>query len=173
MTHHHRRMTNSNVSLGYLSGLERHRCRTDDGCTGHHLLGRADSHQADGIGRTRPGAAVRYPGAEAHCGTATGSARCHHRYLVVPGPQRHRRQRESRRVGQDCGRGARHPRGGMAELLRSNGNAGDASPAIPRQPQAGNLGEEMGGAAPVGWRPDLQNKVPYTGEPEARWRSGR
>ena len=42
-------------------------------------------------------------------------------------------------MGKDCGGGARHPRGGMAELLRSNGSAGDAPPTVPRQPQAGDL----------------------------------
>jgi len=48
-----------------------------------------------------------------------------------------------------------------AEVLRSDGSAGDAPPAVPRQPQAGDLGEE------VGWRPDLQDKVPDAGKPEA------
>ena len=76
--------------------------------TGHHLFGRAGSHQADGIGRTRPKATVRHPGAKAHRGSTTASARYHHRDPVVPGPQRDRLQREGRRVGQDCGRAARH-----------------------------------------------------------------
>ena len=54
----------------------------------------------------------------------------------------------------------------MAELLRSNGGAGDASPTIPREPQAGDLGEEVGRGAPVGWRPDLQDEVPDAEKPE-------
>ena len=126
-------------------------------------------------GRARPGAAVCHPGAEAHCDTATGSARYHHRDPVVPGPQRYRRQRESRRVGQGCGRGARYPRGGMAELQpqRPDGSACDAPPTIPLQPQARDLGEEVGGGAPVGWRPHLQEEVPHAKEPEARYRGGR
>jgi len=81
---------------------------------------------------------------------------------------RNRRQREGRRVGEDCSRGARHPRGGMAELLRSDGSAGDTPPTIARQPQAGDLGEEVGGGAPVGWRSDPQDEIPDVKKPEAR-----
>jgi len=41
-------------------------------------------------------------------------------------------------MGENCGGGARRPRGGMAELLRPKGGPDDASPTIPRQPQAGH-----------------------------------
>ena len=60
-----------------------------------------------------------------------------------------------------AGKGARHPWGGMAELQlqRPVGSACDAPPAIPREPQAGDLREEVGRSAPVGWRPDLQEEV--------------
>jgi len=50
---------------------------------------------------------------------------------------------------------------------------GDTPPPIPRKPQAGDLREEVGGSAPVGWGPDLQDEVPYAKDPEARWRGGR
>ena len=56
----------------------------------------------------------------------------------------------------------------MVELLRSDGGTGDAPPTILRQPQAGDLGEEVGGSVPVGWRPDLQGEVPDAENPEAR-----
>jgi len=47
---------------------------------------------------------------------------------------------------------------------------GGAAPAtIPRQPQAGDLGEEVGGGTSVGWGPDLQEEVPTAGQPKARW----
>jgi len=49
-----------------------------------------------------------------------------------PGSQGNRRQREGRRVGEDCGGGARHPRGETPELLRPDRSAGDASPTVPR-----------------------------------------
>jgi len=63
--------------------------------TDYHLFGRAGSHQADGVGRTWPRTAVCHPGTEADCDSATGAGRHHHRDPVVPGPQRHHRQREA------------------------------------------------------------------------------
>ena len=55
----------------------------------------------------------------------------------------------------------------MAALIRSDGSAGDAHPATPRQPQAGHLGVEVDGSAPVGCSPDLQNDVSDAEMPEA------
>jgi len=69
--------------------------------------------------------------------------------------------------GRDCCGGAGHPRGGMVELLRSGRGARDAPPKVSRQPQAGDLGEEVGRGASVGWRPGPQDEVPNAGEPEA------
>jgi len=43
-----------------------------DSRTSHDLFGHAGSHPADGIGRTRPRAEIRHPGATAHCGSAAG-----------------------------------------------------------------------------------------------------
>jgi len=62
----------------------------------------------------------------------------------------------------------------MAELQLqwAVGCAGDAPPTVPRHSQAGDL-EEVGGVAPLGSRPDLQNEVSHAREPEARWRGGR
>jgi len=76
-------------------------------------------------------------------------------------------------VGEDCSRGVEHPWGGVAKLLRPDRSAGGASSPIPRQPQAGDLGEEVGGGTPVGWRSDLEDEVPDAKEPETRWRGGR
>jgi len=86
--------------------------------------------EKDGIGRARPRTEIRHPGSKAHRGTAAGEARHQHRDPVVSGAQRNPWQREGGRVGQGSGRAARPPR---------------AVPAIPGQPQAGNLGEEVGG----------------------------
>jgi len=61
----------------------------------------------------------------------------------------------------------------MAEFLGQDGSADDASPTFPRQPQAGDLREEVGRSAPVGWGPDLQEEVPHAGEPEAGQRGGQ
>jgi len=74
-------------------------------------------------------------------------------------------------MGEDRGGGARHPRGGMAELLGPSGGAGDASPQVSRQPHTRDLGEEVGGGAPVGWEPDLQTEEQDTEEPETRQHS--
>jgi len=43
-----------------------------------------------------------------------------------------------------------------------------AAPATPGQPQAGNLGKEVGGGQAVGRRAHLQGEVPYAREPKAR-----
>jgi len=83
----------------------------------------------DGIGRARTRAEIRHPGSNAHCGSAAGKARYHHRDPVASGAQRNRWQREGGRVGQGSSRVARLPR---------------AARANPGQPQAGNLGEEVG-----------------------------
>ena len=64
--------------------------------------------------------------------------------------------------------GARHPRRGMAELLRPDGSAGNASSTVPRQPQAGDFGEEVGGGATTGRRPDLQEETQTGRKPQAR-----
>ena len=42
-----------------------------------------------------------------------------------------------------------------------------------RKPQTGDLGEKVGGSAPVGWGSDVQGKVPTTKEPEAGRHSSR
>jgi len=42
------------------------------------------------------------------------------------------------------------------------------TPAIPHKPQARNLGEEVGGGTPMGWRSDLEDEVPHAKEPETR-----
>jgi len=47
------------------------------------------------------------------------------------------------------------------------------SPTIPRQPQAGDLGEEVGGGTSVGWGSGLKDEVPHAEEPKTRWRDGR
>jgi len=62
------------------------------------------------------------------------------------------------RVGQGSGRAARPLQ---------------AAPAIPSQPEARNLGEEVGGGLAMGRRPHLQDEVPHVSEPKARWRRGR
>jgi len=58
----------------------------------------------------------------------------------------------------------------MAELQlrRPVRSAGNAAPTIPRQPQEGDHGEEVGGGAPVGWRLDLEDEVPHAKKPEVR-----
>jgi len=62
-------------------------------------------------------------------------------------------------VSGNCRGGARHPRGGLAGLFGPDGGMCTASPTISCQPQAGDLREEVGGSAPVGWMPDLQGEV--------------
>jgi len=52
------------------------------------------------------------------------------------------------------------------------GSANNAPPTISRQPQAGNLSEEVDGGASVGRGSNFQDEVPYAKEPEARWRGG-
>jgi len=71
-------------------------------------------------------------------------------------------------MGEDCGGGARHPRGGMAKLLGADGGSPNATPAIPRKPQAGDFGEKMGGSSTMGWRPDVQEEIQDAGEPQTR-----
>jgi len=71
-------------------------------------------------------------------------------------------------VGKDCSRGAEHPWGGVAGLLRPNKGARGTSPTISYQPQAGNFREKVGGGTSVGWRPDLKDEVPHAEEPETR-----
>jgi len=105
-----------------------------------------DCRRTDGSEEPGPRPAVRAPGEEAHRCTEENQTGYHHRDSVVSGTQGSRRQRKGRRMGKDCGRGARRPRGGMDEL------------PVP------------GRGAPVGWGPDLQNEVQDAEEPEARWR---
>jgi len=66
-------------------------------------------------------------------------ARKHWRDLVVPGAQECPGKREGGRVGQACGGGAGRPRGGMARILGPDGSTRDATPQIPRAPQARDL----------------------------------
>jgi len=54
-------------------------------------------------------------------------------------------------VGKDRGREAGHPWGRVAELPSANGGPGGAPDTVPRQPQAGDFREEVGGGTPVGW----------------------
>ena len=49
----------------------------------------------------------------------------------------------------------------------------DAPPTIPRQSQARDLGEEVGGGTTMGRGSDLQEEIPHAREPEARRRGGR
>jgi len=91
--------------------------------------------------------------------SAKGEARHHHRSPMVPGSQGHRRQREGRQVGKDCGGGARQPGGGLAELRLRLGSACGAPPTIPRQPRVDDLRAGMDGGAPVGRRPLLQDEI--------------
>jgi len=53
------------------------------------------------------------------------------------------------------------------------GGANDAVPTIPGKPQAGDLQEEVGGSAAMGWRPDFQNRAQNAGKPQAGGRSCR
>ena len=87
-----------------------------------------------------------------------GQTRHCHRDPVVPSVQGGRRQRKSGRVGQGGSGAGRRPQ---------------AYPTISRQPQAGNLGEEMGGGTPMGGGPNLQEEVPVACEPAAQWYSSR
>ena len=89
---------------------------------------------------------------------------------MVSRSQGSRRQQEGRGVGEDRGRGSGHPRGRMAalQLRRPDGGTGEAPPTLPRKPQAGDVREEVGGSAPVGWRPDLQEEIKDAEKPEAR-----
>jgi len=63
----------------------------------------------------------------------------------------------------------------MAKLQprRPDGSEGNAPPTIPRQPQARDLGEEVGGGSTVSGGENLQEEVPHAGEPEARRYGGR
>jgi len=48
----------------------------------------------------------------------------------------------------------------MTKLPGQDGSVGGAPPTISRQPQAGNLGDEMGGGTAMGGGQDLQEEVP-------------
>jgi len=141
--------------------------KTDHAGAGHDLHGRAGSHQKDGLGRTRPRPAVRAAGQEAHRGAMKSKARHHHRDPMVPGLQGYRRQREGRRVDEDRSGGARHPRGGMAELLGPFGGPPNAAPPVSGEPQAGDLREEVGGGVPMGGGSNLQEEAPHAGQSKA------
>jgi len=64
-----------------------------------------------------------------------------HRDPVVPSSQGH--------LGERAG----HPWGGMATAHGSVRRAADAPTQIPRTPQAGDLGEEVGRSPALGWGP--------------------
>jgi len=88
--------------------------------------------------------------------------------LDIASAQGSPREREGRRMGQARSRGARCPRGGMAEFCGpAGGGMLGAAPQIPRAPQAGDHREETGRGPTVGWRPDLQEKAQDAKEPEA------
>ena len=55
----------------------------------------------------------------------------------------------------------------MSELLGPGGGACDASPKVSCEYQAGDLREEVGGGAPVGWGQGLQDEIPDTEKPKA------
>ena len=59
-------------------------------------------------------------------------------------------QQEGGGVGESRGGRARHPWGGVAELFRADGGTPNAAPAVPRKPQAGDLGEKVGGSTTMG-----------------------
>jgi len=48
-----------------------------------------------------------------------------------------------------------------------------APATIPRQPQAGDLREEVGGGTLVGGGPNLQEEIPYAGQPKAQRRGSQ
>ena len=73
-----------------------------------------------------------------------------HRNSMVLGTQDNRRQRENRRVDDDCSGGPRHPWSGMVELLGPGRGARGDSPKVYRKQKAGNLEEEVGGGTAVG-----------------------
>jgi hypothetical protein len=73
-----------------------------------------------------PGQMYAGPGKE----DIAGQARHHHRDPVVPRTQGYPRERESRRVGQIGGRGARRSWGGMAAILGSVRRASDVTPSL-------------------------------------------
>jgi len=79
---------------------------------------------------------------------------------MVPSPQGDSWQREGGRVGESGGGEAWHARGGTAP-----------TPAVPRQPQAGDLGEEVARGANMGRRAHLQVEIPHAETTEAE-RSG-
>jgi len=55
----------------------------------------------------------------------------------------------------------------MAQLLGLDEGARDAAPTIARKPQARDFGEEVGGSAAMGWRPDLQDEIQNAEKPQA------
>jgi len=79
---------------------------------------------------------------EAHCHTPAGSARNHHRDLVVPGPQGIAGNEKADEWAKIA---AEEPdtRGGMAELLGPGRGTCDAPPKVSCKPQAGGLREEV------------------------------
>jgi len=70
-------------------------------------------------------------------------------------------------MGQARGVGARRPQGGMARLFGPDGSARDAVSRIPRAPETGDHGEEVGRSPAMGWRPELQEEIQSAEGPEA------
>jgi len=70
-------------------------------------------------------------------------------------------------VGKDCGGGARHPRGGKAELLGPGGGTRDASSKVSREHQAGDLGRRRGsGLEPGGPTSETKYRMPKSQRPD-------
>jgi len=90
---------------------------------------------------------------------------------VVPSSQGSRQQRESRSVGEGRRRRAWRPWVGMVVVLGPNRGTPSATPTVAGQPQAGDLGEEVGGSTAVGWGKGLQDEVQDAEKPEAGWHS--
>ena len=99
------------------------------------------------ISTQEPRATVRPPGAE----DIATLRRARHRHRNPMGPA-HKGVAGNEKADEWAKIVAEEPdtRGRMAELLGSNGGAGDASPVVLREPKAGDLGEKVGGGAPVG-----------------------
>jgi len=86
------------------------------------------SRLTDGIGRARSWPSVSNPGENEHHCPSEGKAGRYNGNPVVPGKLGNRRRLEGRSMGGDCSGGARHPRGGMAELLEPGSVSHDISP---------------------------------------------
>jgi len=70
-------------------------------------------------------------------------------------------------MGQARGRGAKRPRGGIAELPGPGRGTCSASPKISRASEAEDLREEVDRGTTIGGRSDLQEEIRDAGEPES------